>query len=389
MKKPHYIILILIATTLIFMSCTKSPKTILLSEDSWLIGKIDEDVENSNNQTLQFIDDKTVTFGEESYYDISWIDDFTFKLSMNEKEVIFKFGDFENDKIKVAILYENEKAPVTEEEWSKLQNEDRVVQLVKKNNAAKLSDFYIVNGEKTPVAKVPPAGLYLTQGGLAINVIIKNGVVKFQAGEDRNRLIDIEANIIFEGLVPENISLIDFLNNWDYGSCEYVGNGVIENSGYMLNGNSGGSVEFVRINSSANDDKNIISEYTKRALDYGFIFKDEENLGVLIIKQFTETQYNNGVVLKVPDGKIWTPLYFEKDHSKDCWGMPSIYPVKSQDGGGWFLPKGYYFPIKPDFISYKYSKRNTKALAGEFAVLCEKMYCKNLNVSFTLYFLEE
>jgi len=121
------------------------------------------------------------------------------------------------------------------------------------------------------------------------------------------------------------------------------------------------------------------------------IYENGEKLGVLITKRFTQTHTNNGLTLSVPAGKIWTPLYFEvKVNIGESYNysIPYIYPDKYATGG-WFIDTKYSFPIKPDFISYKYSKRNNKALAGDFAVLCDRVYSDKLDASIVLYFLEE
>jgi hypothetical protein len=121
------------------------------------------------------------------------------------------------------------------------------------------------------------------------------------------------------------------------------------------------------------------------------IYENGEKLGVLITKRFTQTHTNNGLTLSVPAGKIWTPLYFEvKVNIGESYNysIPYIYPDKYATGD-WFIDTKYSFPIKPDFISYKYSKRNNKALAGDFAVLCDRVYSDKLNASIVLYFLEE
>jgi hypothetical protein len=121
------------------------------------------------------------------------------------------------------------------------------------------------------------------------------------------------------------------------------------------------------------------------------IYENGEKLGVLITKRFTQTHTNNGLTLSVPAGKIWTPLYFEvKVNIGESYNysIPYIYPDKYATGG-WFIDTKYSFPIKADFVSYKYSKRNNKALAGDFAVLCDRVYSDKLNASIVLYFLEE
>jgi len=161
MKKGIFRTIMFFAIAAILFSCTESPKTILLSGDGWIIEKPDESRGKVNNQVLKFIDSKTISFGDENNYNISWVDDDAFRISLDGNVAIFKLGDFEDNKIKMAILYENEKEPVTEEEWSNLQVNDRVLQLIKNEEIVRLPDFYVINGKNIPAKKAPPAGIYI------------------------------------------------------------------------------------------------------------------------------------------------------------------------------------------------------------------------------------
>ena len=82
MRKTSLHLLMLLVISTFLLSCTKSPKTFLLSEGVWLIG-------NTDNQILQFNNDETVSFGNGNSYQISWIDDFSFNLTWDGYIVIF------------------------------------------------------------------------------------------------------------------------------------------------------------------------------------------------------------------------------------------------------------------------------------------------------------
>ena len=65
---------------------------------------------------------------------------------------------------------------------------------IKKNNGAETYKYYKVGKKFVPIEKVPPAGLYLSNGndnGFALNVSIVDGIVKFQAGEDKHSVKDV------------------------------------------------------------------------------------------------------------------------------------------------------------------------------------------------------
>jgi ABC-type phosphate transport system auxiliary subunit len=80
---------------------------------------------------------------------------------------------------------------------------------------------------------------------------------------------------------------------------------------------------------------------------------------------------------------MWTPLYYEAS-SGSHW-IPRIYPQKS-NYGGWLKSSSYPFPEKENFVSYKISKQNNRAIYGrDQAVLVD---CYD-DTDYTAFFLEE
>ena len=132
--------------------------------------------------------------------------------------------------------------------------------------------------------------------------------------------------------------------------------------------------------------KENISKSNRTSAGNEIIYEDGQKLGVLIIKKYTHTLDNNGFALNIPSGKMWTPLYYEVENCSD-YVFPTIF-VQRNTSTGWARSSSYYFPQKKDFISYKVSQRNTKALAGEKAIMFTSFAsCKS--VFYTFYFLEE
>jgi hypothetical protein len=120
-----------------------------------------------------------------------------------------------------------------------------------------------------------------------------------------------------------------------------------------------------------------------------FIYENGEKLGALKICRFTLTIHNNGIDLNIPDGKLWTPLYYEVEStSSNCYSVPipRIF-TERQTSIGWVRSSSYFFPEKKDFVSYRLARRNNKAFAGEKRIMCDDSYCDR--VSYVFYFLVE
>jgi hypothetical protein len=253
MKKLTYLLALMFAMVLM-NSCSKSPKT-LVSSGEWVLSNADK-IDNSETDGSLIVKDSTIVLLKENEtYNIKWIDKTSYEQDFNGNTCIVKMRILNDNTIEVAFLFKAEKIPSTDEDWEKLKDENKVSYLIRKESKSKEKSYkeYKVGDMSIPVDKVPPAGLYICrQTSAVINVIIDNGNVKFQTGENRNNLVDVNAELIYEGLVPPYISAINFAN--DFGSCEYAGNGVIENSGSYFNGNSGRTIQFVQETSSNNSE---------------------------------------------------------------------------------------------------------------------------------------
>jgi hypothetical protein len=115
------------------------------------------------------------------------------------------------------------------------------------------------------------------------------------------------------------------------------------------------------------------------------IYEGGDRLGILVERRLDNSQMTV-FELKIPTGKIWTPMYFEAQSSRCSYVViPEIYPEKSVWGDGWFRPALFHFPEKRNFSSYKAALRNHKALADEFAIQVDG--CRP--TTYLLYFLEQ
>lgn len=126
----------------------------------------------------------------------------------------------------------------------------------------------------------------------------------------------------------------------------------------------------------------------KKTEEKGAIVENGEKLGILIVKTLNYNNNKNGIVVDIPDGKVWMPIYFEYTNNLNCEyiAIPQIF-VKRKSSSAWDKRSSYSFPSKDDFVSYKASIRNNKALAGEKAIMIEDSRCKS--VTYTFYFLEQ
>lgn len=137
-------------------------------------------------------------------------------------------------------------------------------------------------------------------------------------------------------------------------------------------------------NSSQNDSRPKI-RWSKQ--ETGVVYEDNERIGKLIKRECVFTGSKNGFDLDIPAGKMWTPIYFEYDNKNNCSNLyiPKIYTERG-NGTMWFKNSSYHFPEKDDFVSYKISKRNNRALTGDKAIMTDG-YCES--IKFVFYFIEE
>jgi hypothetical protein len=300
------------------------------------------------------------------------------------------------------------------------------------NNVSQNENFYKL-GEKSISSKfVPPSGLYVLRDvhgnpWLFINVLIKDGNVKFQTGETPS------------GLIDENESQIDVDSstiNLSKFHIEYK-NDVIEAFGSMYFGEEKTFI-FKRENSDIRTEANFESKDSKKEngvsigarikelfvlvfhkkeninsnnLDTlkmfdNIIYERGESVGKLITVDFIKKSNQSGRVFIIPNDKMWTPLFFEYKDLGDNLSLTipeiltnqnknsrigreyyymHIYDDKSTNTW-WEKESGFYFPEQEDFKSIKFSTRNRKAISGRNAIYVDG-YEKN--VKYIFYFFEE
>lgn len=130
-------------------------------------------------------------------------------------------------------------------------------------------------------------------------------------------------------------------------------------------------------------------------------------VGEIVKIEFTISNSREGHVFKVPNEKMWTPLFFEFEELGNNYYRvePEILTEQFTPGAftgrryyeeniyhdfasniGWVKQSGYDFPKKEDFESIKYSIRNRKALSGRNAIYLSFASSK---IKFSCYFFEE
>lgn len=230
---------------LISISCTNSPKKIFTTGEVWIGSKTEIIGEYGKGSQVVFTDKSLKYLKDNTSLVINWLNEYScsFIDTDGEKKVMF-FHKVSDNKFEVASLSESDKMPRNEKDWDNLRIEGSAFYLIKKELKVdqNTQKFYKVGIKSIPADKVPPSGFYglknLNGETLAlINVIIENGVVRFQTGENKNSFIDGEVDMTEDGHIYFSGS---------YGSSYYIGNGIIENSGSMWNGNSGGTVKFIK-----------------------------------------------------------------------------------------------------------------------------------------------
>jgi hypothetical protein len=148
-----------------------------------------------------------------------------------------------------------------------------------------------------------------------------------------------------------------------------------------------------------------IDDTAKIRQDNNMVYEGGKEIGKIVKIEKVLTREKRGSVMNVPEGKMWTPLYFDfkdLDHNyeintpeiltKKCdsksvgreWYYENIYDDIATNT--WWYKGGTYFPDREDFISIKVCKRNRKAITGMNVILINGLY---FNVRYTLYFLEE
>lgn len=419
MRTKSIYLFVVICTFFLFSGCNKSPKSLFSDETEWLVQKPDNS--EGNNQVFKFVDEKTISFGSEKNYKGTWIDENTFSLAADDYNVVFMFDNVEKNRIKVAILYENEIKPITEEDWSILQANERVLELIKNGESNNTPDYNLINGIKVLGDNVPAAGLYYGKPNPRANctpiikIEVENKTVRIETGSD--------CSDIGEGISTKECKLISYDTDgkfivdagYENSVYYYVGNGIIQKEEIDRFGDGEIiRVDFVNaeVHSNINrkrqgsiESSSIIQDYINRAFDYRILGKNGTE-GKIVILEFTKKSNKWGSVFNVPDNKMWTPLYFEyKDFGNNYYvGIPKILTEQNENqrvgreyyymniyddaptNTWWEKGSGISLSEKKDFRSVKFSKRNTKAISGKNAIYVNG---SEKDIKYTFYFFEE
>jgi len=175
--------------------------------------------------------------------------------------------------------------------------------------------------------------------------------------------------------------------------CSYQGNGIIEFfDGKILVAEGEQYEKYPLVSKSSNDDKeNILNDYIERASEYGFIFKNDEQYGKIVkveLSGYLPHEYGAGVTpLDVPEGKMWTPLYYEQIKGKKYSDFLDIF-YKTRSG---YTYNDYYrFELKKEnFVSCKLSKQNNKAFVRKDQVAVSITSYSRTYSTYFFYCLEE
>jgi len=167
--------------------------------------------------------------------------------------------------------------------------------------------------------------------------------------------------------------------------------------------------DIIRLNLNilSNQKENVNSNNTDTLKMFdNIIYEKGSVVGKLVIVEFVTKSNQFGRVFNVPDGKMWTPLFFEyKDFGNNYYiTLPEILTEQNKNGRigrdyysmhiyddratntWWEKETGFYLPKKEDFKSIKLSMRNRKAISGKNAIYING-YEKDVKYKF--YFFEE
>lgn len=310
MKPTIYLNSITVLSLFILLSCNTTPKKIISNGEEWFISDSANLPEKQLVNVVTFKDSVMTIMGENKSHSIEWIDNTSYSQDFNGKKGLIKMRKLSNTLLEFVILFDSENTTQSDLDWKKLENDKKVMYFIKKsNNDTKTFKYYKVGKKSVPIEKVPPAGLYLSNGndnGFALNVSIVDGIVKFQAGEDKHSLKDVDVEINFEGLVAPYISSIEFSNDW--GSCELLNDGTLENSRSFFNGNSGGSLKFIRATKveNANADENLLTDIVG-TFNYGKAKLEYNKIKTQIDRQYSEnSNYYKYLTFEIDDKYLLT-----------------------------------------------------------------------------------
>jgi len=176
---------------------------------------------------------------------------------------------------------------------------------------------------------------------------------------------------------------------------------VIAFLGYIIINSKHGLMNAIPVIQADN-----IDDTTRIRQDNNIVYEGGKEVGKIVKIEKVLTRSKRGSVITIPEGKMWTPLYYSYEDlgnnyainvpmilTKKCnntsvgrtWYYENIYDDVSTNTW-WYKTSRFYFPEREDFISIKVCKRNGKAITGMNVIMIDGVY---FNVRYTLYFLEE
>jgi len=126
-----------------------------------------------------------------------------------------------------------------------------------------------------------------------------------------------------------------------------------------------------------------------------YVYEDGKNLGVMVKLEIESGFYNHGtngirdeignlMPLNIPDGKMWTPLYYETTKGDE---HPKISFFPNYKGETYRSAAEYLFNVrKEQFVSCKFSKLNFKPLIRKNESTINVFGYRSKDI---VYFLEE
>lgn len=409
--------IVLLFFLVILQGCTKSPRK-EATGNVWQILMPESNYSETNEDGILISDSTIESTSGSQIYKIEWIDNNTFNLNYDDLicKVVLKLSS--ENILQAFILYDKEPIPKTDEEWSILLNDNRVMTLLKKGTKSSgSSNSYSLNvtgfGDKgvkkilVPGDSIPIAGDYwyfgtngssLTQ---MIRVIYEPGGVKFKAGENSNKLFDCklvsygQANEFMDyGGIKGKLSTFRLESEDGNYDIQYLKNGCLS---VLFSGFRSSSEEQVpdifirnqkRNSSSA---KQYIEDLLLVAKMNKLVFGEGEKIGKIVkmeVKPQPPFSGRGATPIEVPNGKMWTPLFYTATNAAIKRGFDITIYTESYGKGGYSVASSYKFKVGVgNFVSNKYSKQNFRAITGN-GLQAVAIYCW-LNEPFNLFFLEE
>lgn len=373
-------LILIISLISLLTGCSKSPKKMISEGDAWCVSM--PGTSKDNSLEVRFSEKEITCLQNNIYYSIKWVDENSLSIMINDNNAIVFLEKTENNNLKAAFLMMNEKKPTDTSDWNQLQEEERVLSLTKVGKVEKEIKIYKVDNKTIPTEIVPPPGVY-EWGRHAVKVIMSGGKATFQYKEDDGSFIDVQTDMDETGTFS--------FKNYGGSYFQYIGNGIIQNSGPYFHGMTDETSNFVNKVSINNEfDGGVLENAVRISSTYDYIYKDGEKFGKIVKVEIPGSYPHSGgnlVRLNIPNGKMWTPLYYEQVKGNKDMSVMEVFHKTNRGFGYWDYSR---FEIsKEQFVSAKFSKQNNESYVGKGLVGVSVTSWEPRNTLFYLYLLEE